>query len=160
MAKPRSQRVVSSIKGNANVPAKLAEIDQRLNALKAPVRTVSARAQIPMLADSQETPPSAQGWIFEIKYDGVRVLAERKDDNVELYGRNGTIITARYPEICREPASSKAFCVIRHVGSCARRLELIGLTAKFEPGHNGEMRGRVPRRDLAPPKCYENEFKS
>ncbi|HXL15602.1 MAG TPA: DNA ligase D, partial [Methylomirabilota bacterium] len=35
----------------------------------------------------------------EIKYDGVRVLAARKGDEVRLIGRSGEEITKRYPEI-------------------------------------------------------------
>ena len=65
------------------------------------MRSVSAHDQTPMLATLQEMPPSGAQWIFEIKYDGVRVIAARDRDNVDLYGRNGTVITPRYPEICR-----------------------------------------------------------
>jgi bifunctional non-homologous end joining protein LigD len=42
---------------------------------------------------------SAPDWLFEIKYDGVRVLAERTGDTIELYGRNQTDISNRYPEL-------------------------------------------------------------
>jgi bifunctional non-homologous end joining protein LigD len=38
-------------------------------------------------------------WLFEIKYDGVRVVAERAGSTVELFGRNGQSVTARYPEV-------------------------------------------------------------
>ena len=38
-------------------------------------------------------------WLFEIKYDGVRVIAERRGDDVRMFGRSGEDITARYPEI-------------------------------------------------------------
>jgi bifunctional non-homologous end joining protein LigD len=38
-------------------------------------------------------------WLFEIKYDGVRVVAERAGTTVELFGRNGQSVTARYPEV-------------------------------------------------------------
>jgi bifunctional non-homologous end joining protein LigD len=37
--------------------------------------------------------------MFELKYDGIRVLAERNGEAVELYGRNQTVITNRYPEL-------------------------------------------------------------
>src|SRR6185503_10531842 len=39
------------------------------------------------------------GWIFEIKYDGVRVLAERDGEEVRMFGRSGEDITGRYPEV-------------------------------------------------------------
>ncbi|MGB7947807.1 MAG: DNA polymerase ligase N-terminal domain-containing protein, partial [Candidatus Binatia bacterium] len=82
-----------------DVPAKLAALRQRLQELRAPKQPVSARLQQLMLATLQERPFSNAEWIFEIKYDGVRVLAERSGENVELYGRNGTVITNRYPEL-------------------------------------------------------------
>src|SRR5262249_43554883 len=52
-----------------------------------------------MLATLAETPFSRPGWIFEIKYDGVRVIAERRGEEVRMLGRSGEDITARYPEV-------------------------------------------------------------
>jgi bifunctional non-homologous end joining protein LigD len=72
---------------------------QRLAALRAPAGRVSAREQLPMLAVLGDRPFSDPEWLFEIKYDGVRVLAERAGPAVELYGRNGQLVTARYPEV-------------------------------------------------------------
>jgi bifunctional non-homologous end joining protein LigD len=83
----------------ADIPEKVSELHERLRKIKAPKQNFSARHQPLMLATLQETPFSGPEWIFEIKYDGVRVLAERNEDTVELYGRNGTVITNRYPEI-------------------------------------------------------------
>ena len=53
------------------------------------------------LRRSRERTPAGPGWLFEIKYDGVRVLAERDGDTVALYGRKGDAVTARYPEVVR-----------------------------------------------------------
>jgi bifunctional non-homologous end joining protein LigD len=83
----------------AEAPAKSSELRERLRQTKAPKQSFSVRSQPLMLATLQEQPFSGPEWIFEIKYDGVRVLAERNGDTVELYGRNGTVITNRYPEI-------------------------------------------------------------
>ena len=52
-----------------------------------------------MLAISAERPFTKRGWVFEIKYDGVRVIAERRGEDVRLIGRSGEDITIRYPEI-------------------------------------------------------------
>ena len=95
------QSVISglTLEEMADLPAKLSELQERLQKLKAPKKTFSARSQPLMLATLQERPFSRPEWIFEIKYDGVRVLAERNGDIVELYGRNGTQITNRYPEL-------------------------------------------------------------
>jgi bifunctional non-homologous end joining protein LigD len=83
----------------ADARARFSELRERLQKVKAPKQNFSARSQPLMLAHLQEQPFSGPEWIFEIKYDGVRVLAERNGDTVELYGRNGTVITNRYPEI-------------------------------------------------------------
>src|SRR5439155_1202745 len=52
-----------------------------------------------MLATLSEEPFSNPGWLFEIKYDGVRVLAWRENDRVELRGRSGQDFAGRYPEV-------------------------------------------------------------
>ncbi|MBI2553293.1 MAG: DNA ligase D [Candidatus Rokubacteria bacterium] len=84
-----------------DVPAKLAVLHARLEALKAPPREFSPREQPFMLATLAERPFSGQEWLFEIKYDGVRVLAHRRGDAVELSGRSGQVVTGRYPELAR-----------------------------------------------------------
>ena len=83
----------------ADLPGKLSALRERLRKAKAPEKKFSARVQPLMLATLQEPPFSGPEWIFEIKYDGVRVLAERNGHSIELYGRNGTQITNRYPEL-------------------------------------------------------------
>src|SRR5262249_7278730 len=71
----------------------------RLRSLGAPIREVAARDQGFMLASLAEEPPEGPEWLFEIKYDGVRVLAERRGDTVTLLGRSGQVVTDRYPEV-------------------------------------------------------------
>lgn len=38
-------------------------------------------------------------WLFEIKYDGYRVLAERRDGRVRLLSRQGNDLSANFPEV-------------------------------------------------------------
>ncbi|MGH7357837.1 MAG: DNA polymerase ligase N-terminal domain-containing protein, partial [Candidatus Rokuibacteriota bacterium] len=71
----------------------------RLRSLAAPVRDVAARGQGFMLATPSETVPEGRDWLFEVKYDGVRVLAERRGETVTLLGRSGQVVTGRYPEV-------------------------------------------------------------
>jgi len=85
----------------ADVPGRLASIRRHLEALDAPRREVPARTQPFMLATLSERPPADKGWLFEIKFDGVRVLAARRGEHVELYGRSGQPITGRYPDLMR-----------------------------------------------------------
>ena len=85
----------------ADVPGRLASIRQHLDTLDAPRREVPAGSQPFMLATLDERAPSDKGWLFEIKFDGVRVLAARRGEQVALYGRSGQLITGRYPDLAR-----------------------------------------------------------
>ena len=42
-------------------------------------------------------PFSRAGWVFELKYDGYRLFAEKRDGVVTLYSRAGNDYTARVP---------------------------------------------------------------
>ena len=44
-------------------------------------------------------PPDGTGWIFEIKWDGVRALLLRHGGEARLIGRSGRDVTSTYPEI-------------------------------------------------------------
>ena len=62
----------------------------------------------PMLAATSERPFSREGWIFEVKWDGVRVMAGVDGDSVRLEGRrNHRDESARYPEVAT--ALARAF---------------------------------------------------
>lgn len=52
-----------------------------------------------MLARTAEEPFSDDAWLFEIKYDGYRLIAEKRDRNVSLRYRSGLEATAVFPEI-------------------------------------------------------------
>lgn len=52
----------------------------------------------PMLAVAGKL-PEGDGWAYEIKWDGVRVLARIDADGTQLTSRNGIDITDRYPEL-------------------------------------------------------------
>ncbi len=62
----------------------------------------------PMKAMIAEAPPSEKGWLYEIKWDGVRALAYIEDDKVEFYSRKGERITSQYPELAKLPKFVKA----------------------------------------------------
>ena len=66
-----------------------------------------AKSMRPMLPTLIAEPFSRQGWIFEPKLDGVRVLAFLREGKVELRSRRGNPVTAQYPEtvaaVARQP---------------------------------------------------------
>jgi bifunctional non-homologous end joining protein LigD len=96
---PRSVRSGLTLEEMRDAGAVRDELRAELRAREAPIRPVRAREQGFMLATPADRAPEGPDWLFEIKYDGVRVLAERRGDAVTLLGRSGQIVTARYPEI-------------------------------------------------------------
>lgn len=56
----------------------------------------------PMLATPTATPgvpPPGDEWIHEIKWDGVRAMAETVDGQLRVYNRNQVDVTVAYPDI-------------------------------------------------------------
>jgi bifunctional non-homologous end joining protein LigD len=96
---PRSVRSGLTLDEMRDAGAVRDALRARLRTLAAPVHEVPARSQEFMLATMAERPPEGREWLFEIKYDGVRVLAERRGDAVTLLGRSGQVVTGRYPEV-------------------------------------------------------------
>jgi bifunctional non-homologous end joining protein LigD len=60
---------------------------------------VAAARLRPMLASTGERPFSREGWLFELKYDGVRAIAEAGRGVARLYARRGGERTDLYPEL-------------------------------------------------------------
>src|SRR3954468_22631405 len=59
----------------------------------------AAEALSPMLASVGSEVPTGAGWIFEPKYDGIRVLGVAHGDAAVLFSRNGLEKTKQFPEI-------------------------------------------------------------
>jgi bifunctional non-homologous end joining protein LigD len=55
----------------------------------------------PQLCETLKRPPSADGWIHEIKFDGYRIQMRVVDGEVTLKTRNGLDWTAKYPAIAK-----------------------------------------------------------
>ncbi|HUP98708.1 MAG TPA: DNA ligase D [Usitatibacter sp.] len=49
----------------------------------------------PQLATLVDEPPKGEGWIYEVKFDGYRILARIDGDDVRLFTRNGNDWTSR-----------------------------------------------------------------
>ena len=82
-------------------PTRARDVEAELVRLKASRRVVPAREIDWMLAEGREAPPSGKGWLFEIKYDGYRLLASREDGQPGLKFRGGGDASAAFPEITR-----------------------------------------------------------
>jgi bifunctional non-homologous end joining protein LigD len=62
----------------------------------------------PMLATLVDAPFARPGWVFEEKYDGVRMLAYKEGSHISLISRNAINRTVRYPQIAQAIARLKA----------------------------------------------------
>jgi bifunctional non-homologous end joining protein LigD len=77
------------------------DLRRELARLGAPRRPLDLTSVEPMLAETGQEPFSAEGWIFELKHDGFRLLAGRRDGRAELAYRSGTVATEVFPEVER-----------------------------------------------------------
>lgn len=59
----------------------------------------------PQLCETLARPPSADGWIHEIKFDGYRIQMRIEDGEVTLKTRKGLDWTGKYPAIARSAAA-------------------------------------------------------
>ena len=55
-----------------------------------------------MLAKEAEQPFNDKNWLYEIKWDGYRAIAELQNKDVKLYSRNGITFENSYPIIVQE----------------------------------------------------------
>lgn len=62
----------------------------------------------PMLAQLSEQVPAGGGWLYEIKWDGVRAMAHIENGRMRLTGRKGNDISTQYPELASIPETVHA----------------------------------------------------
>ena len=75
------------------------EIRAELDRLGAPRAAVAAAAVKVMKPETRERPFSKTGWVFELKYDGFRVLAAGGAGEARLFYRSGHDATRIFPEL-------------------------------------------------------------
>ncbi len=102
------------------------EVERRAAELGGEVSPVDGRRIAPMLCaqdDTKETILSRPGWVYELKLDGVRIIADKHGDRVSLAYRKARDATLTYPEIAE---------ALRLLGE--RRLVLDGEIVAFDEG--------------------------
>ncbi|MBT8137801.1 MAG: DNA ligase D [Gammaproteobacteria bacterium] len=90
-----SGRTVEQVAGGDSVET---AVKEKLRKFKAPRKKLESRQIKPMLAETAE-PFTRKGWLFEIKYDGYRLIVAHEQDEATLLSRNGNDLTATFPEI-------------------------------------------------------------
>lgn len=66
-----------------------------------PPRSASARFIEPMLLLRTDSLPDSQQWLYELKLDGYRAIAFKRDGVVHLRSRNDNDFCARYPGVVK-----------------------------------------------------------
>lgn len=65
----------------------------------------------PMLATKTDHVPVGSEWSHEVKWDGVRVLAEVRDGRTRLWSRNGNDVTTAWPDVADDRARPRDLLV-------------------------------------------------
>lgn len=92
-----------------------------------------------MLASPATSPPTGDGWVFEPKYDGVRVLAVALDGDVALITRNGNDKTPQFPEI----ATALAELASAHEAPLVLDGEIVAVAPDGTPRRFESLQGRI-----------------
>lgn len=95
----------------------------------------------PMLATTRETAvfDDEEDWAFEMKWDGLRILASLDADGVRLLTRNGNDVTVAYPEVAEALRASVA------AQSAVFDGEVVALDRRSRPDF-GRLQGRMGLR--------------
>jgi len=105
---PRSVLSGLTVDELERAPAMMAEAEVLVKGLGAPEADVDGRAVSPMLCSSLEDRGATvlpawleSGYSYELKLDGVRVIADKRGEEVQLTYRSNRDTTEAYPEVAR-----------------------------------------------------------
>jgi bifunctional non-homologous end joining protein LigD len=77
------------------------ELEIEAEQLGAKRRKVDGTKLVPMVCAAEGAPLSSPDYVYELKLDGVRILAEKRGDEVALHYRKGRSATVSYPDVVR-----------------------------------------------------------
>ena len=96
-----SGRTVDDLKTERDTSDDLLAQLKEFGALKRRVRSDKARVMLAQPGRAFSKP----GWLFEIKYDGYRLIVVKQNEQALLLSRNGNDLTASFPEIAESVAA-------------------------------------------------------
>ena len=88
-------RIRKAVARKKSAPKKKVAAEDALDALPA----AKARFIEPMKPNLLDTPPTHGNWIYELKFDGFRILAIKTGAKVKLISRNENDLTERFDEV-------------------------------------------------------------
>jgi bifunctional non-homologous end joining protein LigD len=125
---------VEEVQAGVTPSTRLIKTIEEAGAVRHDVDAASVR---PMLAESQDEAFTRDGWIFELKLDGYRLIAGKSHGEAQLFTRNGNNYTEVFPEITR---SIKSLAVEHAVFDG----EVVCLDAEGKPSFSRlQQRGRL-----------------
>jgi bifunctional non-homologous end joining protein LigD len=65
----------------------------------------------PMLATHGSQVPAGDEWVHEVKWDGIRILADTRDGRTRLTSRNDNDVTAAWPDVAVAPLGDRDLLV-------------------------------------------------
>ncbi len=89
---------VEELGAGGDFGARIRGLCAQAGAVRAPVSASDVEV---MNAEPCEAPFSRPGWIFEIKYDGYRLVGDAGEGEARLVSRNGNDLTHVFPEVAR-----------------------------------------------------------
>jgi len=111
-------------------------------------RTFGPEFYQPMLATASDHVPVSDGWVFEPKFDGIRIVAIAAPDAVAMMSRNGIDKARQFPEVS-DALKALARKSKRHLVLDG---EVVAIDAKGEPARFEALQGRMHlagERDVA-----------
>ena len=100
------KRATKTTAARARAPAKVAtkaaeRRDERAKKTASSTRALKLPAIEPMKASVGTTVPAGDGWTFEPKYDGIRVIGYATSADARIVTRNGNDKSTQFPEVVR-----------------------------------------------------------
>jgi bifunctional non-homologous end joining protein LigD len=107
VTKDRPESVVSGMRveevGAERPKQWIASLERELEAfgMKSPGRVPLPRSIQPMLATLVERPFNNDGWLFELKMDGIRAIVVKNGPRLDMWTRNAKSMTNRFPALAK-----------------------------------------------------------
>ncbi len=98
---PRSVLSGLTVEELAESTTVVRQLALRAEKLGAKSGVVDGRSLSPMLCANTEGPIDRSGWVYELKLDGFRMIAEKRDEDAALFFRKLGSANAVFPEIVR-----------------------------------------------------------
>lgn len=98
----RTERTIEQIR-HADYPDESYTVDITKLDISGALKSPAPQGPLsPMLSQLVDEPFDRRGWIFEIKWDGYRAIAEVMNGDVKLYSRHGKSFLNDYPPVVRD----------------------------------------------------------